>query len=335
MLKSKTTGSARITILDYDEQHFQERKAEVVEEPSPPRDRPTVTWINVDGLQPETVEKIGESFGLHPLVVEAILNRDQRPKLEDFVDYLYIVLKMLSYDDKANEIATEQVSLILGSNYVLSFQEEREGDVFNPIRERIRSEKASRIRKMGVDYLVYSLMDSVVDSYFTILEKVGERIEFLEEELVAKPTPTVLQAIHDLRREMISLRKSVWPLREVISGLERGESKLIGEEAQVYFRNLYDHTIQVIDSVETSRDIISGMLEIYLSSISNKMNEVMKVLTIIATIFMPLTLIAGIYGMNFRYMPELEAPWGYPLAWVAMLIVAGLMLLYFRRKRWI
>lgn len=324
----------RITILDYDEPGFQEKQVTNVEECRIFNEKLTVTWINVDGLQTKTIDEIGECVGLHPLVRENISHRDQRPKIEDFGDYMYMVLKMATYDEKSSEISTEQVSLVLGRNLLISFQEEKEGDVFDPIRERIRT-KAGRIRAMKADYLSYTLVESMVDTYFTILEKIGTRIEFLEEELVAKPTPSTLQTIHQLKTQLIELRRSVWPLREVISYLERGESKLIGQETQVYFRSLYDHTVQVIETLETSRDIISGMLDIYLSSISNRMNEIMKVLTIIATIFMPLTLMAGIYGMNFRYMPELETPWGYPLVLAAMLSVSAIMLLYFKSKRWI
>lgn len=322
------------TILDYDEQHLQEQEIKTVDECLPFKDKPTVTWVNVDGIhQVEVLEKLGDCFGLHPLVVEDILNTDQRPKMEDFGDYIFIVLKMLYYSDKDNEVVTEQISLILGPNFVISFQE-REGDVFNPVRERIRSEKG-RIRKMGADYLAYVLVDSIVDNYFITLEKLGERIEFLEDELVTNPKPETVQTIHDLKREMILLRKSVWPLREVVSGLERGESPLIKEPTRIYLRDIYDHTIQVIDAVETFRDMLSGMLDIYLSSISNRMNEIMKVLTIIATIFIPLTFIAGVYGMNFRYMPELERPWAYPMVWLIMLAIGVLMLIYFRRKRWL
>jgi magnesium transporter len=261
------------------------------------------------------------------------MNTGQRPKMEDFNDYLFIVLKMLSYDEEENETQTEQVSLILSSKFVLSFQES-EGDVFDPVRERIRSDRG-RIRKMGVDYLAYSLIDAIVDNYFMVLEKIGERIEDIEDELVKNPTPEVLHTIHRLKRELIFLRKSVWPLREVISRLERWESPLIDKSIDIYLRDVYDHTIQVIDALETFRDMLSGMLDIYLSSLSNRMNEVMKVLTIIATIFIPLTLISGIYGMNFRYMPELESPWGYPLVYTVMLAVSAVMLIYFRRKKWL
>ena len=331
----KKAEEVKITIIDYDEIHFQEKVIKTIEECIPFKDKPTVTWINVDGIhQVELLEKLGQCYGLHPLTLEDILNTDQRPKIEDFGDYVYIVLKMLYYRDKTDEIVTEQMSLILGSNFVISFQEGIEGDLFDPIRERFRSEKG-RIRKMGADYLAYSLLDSIVDYYFVILEKLGERIEFLEEKLVANPNPETLQIIHNLKREMIFLRKSVWPLREVISGLERGESSLIKESTRIYLRDVYDHTIQVIDTIETFRDMLSGMLDIYLSSVSNRLNAVMKVLTIIATIFMPLTFLAGIYGMNFKFMPELEWRWGYPLIWMIMLGIGVFMLFYFKKKKWL
>jgi len=293
-----------------------------------------VTWINIDGVhQLEIIEKIGELFKIHPLVLEDIVNTGQRPKMEDFVDYIFLTLKMLRYFEGEKETKTEQVSMILGSNFVISFQES-EGDVFDPIRERLRADKG-RIRKMGADYLAYALMDAVVDNYFTILEKLGEGIEDMEEELVVNPTLETLQAIHHLKREMIFPRKSVWPLREVINRLERWESSLIKKSTSIYLRDLYDHTIQVIDSIETFRDVLSGMLDIYLSSVSNRMNEVMKVLTIIATIFIPLTLVAGIYGMNFRFMPELETSVGYPIVLLLMLCIGVLMISYFRKKRWL
>jgi magnesium transporter len=324
----------KITIIDYDEVHFQEREIEKIEECFVFRDRPTITWINVDGLhQVEILETLGECYGLHPLVLEDILNTDQRPKMEDYGDYIYIVLKMLDQNNKSNEIVTEQISLILGPNFVFSFQE-RAGDTFDQIRERIRNSKG-RIRKMGADYLAYTLLDSIVDNYFIILEKLGEKIEFLEEELVTRPIPETLQAIHHLKREMIFLRKAVWPLREVVGSMERGEPPLVKETTRIYLRDVYDHTIQVIDTIETFRDMVSGMLDIYLSSVSNRLNAVMKVLTIIATIFMPLTFIAGIYGMNFKYMPELEWYWGYPAVWLVVVIIGISMLIYFKKKRWL
>jgi len=330
----KKTDKVRITIIDYDEANFEEKEIKTVEECFPFKNKPTVTWINIDGIHDiKIIEKIGKHFDLHPLILEDIVNTGQRPKIEDFGDYIFVVLKMLYYNEKEDEIQAEQVSLILGSNFVISFQE-REGDVFNPIRERIRSGKG-RIRKMGADYLAYALIDTIVDSYFIILEKLGEKIESIEEELVTNPTPETLQAIHHLKREMIFLRKSVWPLREVVNRLERGESTLIHESTGIYLRDVYDHTIQVIDAIETSRDMLSGMLDIYLSSVSNRMNQIMKVLTIIATIFMPLTFIAGIYGMNFEFMPELAWPWGYPLVLLVMVVIGISMLIYFRRKKWL
>ena len=241
---------------------------------------------------------------------------------------------MLYYRERTGQIEVEQISLILGRNFVISFQEGKEGDVFGPTGERIRNDKG-RIRKMGADYLTYALIDAIVDNYFIILEKLGERIEFIEEALVTQPTTETLREIHSLKREMIFLRKAVWPLREVISSLERGESSLIQESTRVYLRDVYDHTIQVIDSIETFRDMVSGMLDIYLSSVSNRLNAVMKVLTIITTLFMPLTFIAGIYGMNFKYMPELEWLWGYPLVLLVMLGIGISMLIYFRKKKWL
>jgi magnesium transporter len=232
-----------------------------------------------------------------------------------------------------NQVMSEQVSIILGSNFVISFQE-RPGDVFDPIRERLRNSKG-RIRKMGSDYLTYSLVDMIVDNYFAILEAFGERIECVEEELIDRPSPETLQVIHAIKRELIFLRKSVWPLRELISGLERTESGLIAETTPIYLRDVYDHTIQVMDTVESYRDMVSGMLDTYLSSISNRMNEVMKVLTIIATIFIPITFVAGIYGMNFENMPELSWPWGYFGALGIMGCIGAAMVVYFRRKGWL
>lgn len=330
----KITEKVKITVIDYDEKNFQEKEIKAIKECLPFKDKPTITWINIDGIhQVDIIEKIGEYFNLHLLVLEDVLNTNQRPKMEDFEDYIFVVLKMLYYDEKDNEVKSEQVSLILGSNFVISFQEQ-EGDVFNYVRERIRSGKG-RIRKMEADYLVYSLLDAIVDNYFVILEKIGEKIEEIEEKLITNPTPQTLQTIHNLKREMISLRRSVWPLRELISGLERTESSLIKKTTNIYLRDVYDHTIQVIDTIESLRDMVSGMLDTYLSSISNRMNEVMKVLTIIATIFIPLTFIAGIYGMNFQYMPELGWRGGYFGVLLVMLIVCVGMGIYFKKKKWI
>jgi magnesium transporter len=280
----------------------------------------------------DILERIGKHFGLHPLILEDILHTDQRPKMEDSENYLFIVTKMLSYDEE-NHLNVQQFSLVLGQNYIITFQE-RVGDVFEPVRERLRKGKG-RIRKMPPDYLAYALIDAVVDHYFIVLERIAERVEEIEEELIRNPTPETLKTIHHLKRELIFLRKSVWPLRELIGALERGESSLVHEKTTIFLRDLYDHTIQVIDTVETLRDMVSGMLDVFLSSVSNRMNEVMKVLTIIATIFIPLTFIAGIYGMNFKFMPELEWHWGYPLVWSIMIVVGVVMLFYFKRRKWL
>jgi len=331
---ARKVQETKITILDYDENQFHEREVKAIEECFIFKDQPTVTWINMDGLhQTEILEKLGECYGLHPLVLEDILNTEQRPKMEDYGDYVYVVVKMLHDKGKKGQVEAEQVSLIVGPNFVFSFQESG-GDVFDPIRERIRSNKG-RLRKMGADYLAYSLLDAIVDYYFVILEKLGERVEFLEEELVTNPKTQTLQEIHHLKSEMIFLRKAVWPLREVIGVLERGESPLIQKATSVYLRDVYDHTIQAIDTVETFRDMVSGMLDIYLSSVSNRLNAVMKVLTIIATVFMPLTFLAGVYGMNFKHMPELEWRWGYPLIWAVMIGIAVVMLIQFKKKKWL
>lgn len=333
----RKTDQVKITVLDYDENNIQEKEIDKVEDCFAYKEKKTITWINVDGLHEiNVIEKIGNCFGLHPLVMEDIVNTGQRPKIEDFDDYLFFVIKMLH--QPKDEIVAEQVSIVIGNNFVLSFQESK-GDVFNPIRERLRNAKG-RIRKRRADYLAYVLIDAVVDNYYTILERFGEIIEGMEEEVVNDPTPRTLQTIHDLKREMIFLRKSVWPLREVINNIQRSESKIIQKTTEIYLRDVYDHTIQVIDTVETYRDMISGMLDVYLSSISNRMNEVMKVLTIFAAIFIPLTFVAGIYGMNFNpstspfNMPELGWYLGYPFALAMMLVVGLTMLVYFRKKNW-
>ncbi len=328
------TEAVKVWTVGYDEQGFREKGPEVFQGCLSFDDPPAVTWIHVDGIHHvETLQAIGECIGLHPLILEDILNTEQRPKADEFDDALYVVLKLIDYDTESDEIVAEQISLILGPHSVVSFQE-KEGPVFDPVRERIRNGKG-RIRKMGADYLAYSLLDIVVDRYFIVLEKVGERIELLEEKLVLDPTPETLHVIHRLKTDMIFLRKSIWPLREVIARLERGEAPLIRESTGIYLRDVYDHTIQVIDTIETFRDMISGMLDIYLSSISNRMNAIMKVLTIIATTFIPLTFIAGVYGMNFKYMPELESRWGYPIVLLVMATIGIFMLVYYSRKKWL
>ncbi len=323
----------RITVLDYNEDDLEERVLATPEEAFGYLDSETVTWINVDGLhQVDVVEKLGTHFGLHPLVLEDVMNTGQRPKMEDYETYAFLVVRMLAYDDARRALEDEQVSLVLGRNFVLSFQE-RVGDIFDPVRERLRAGKG-RLRKAGADYLAYALLDALVDHYFVLLERFGERLEEVEEELIEDPTTSTLHAIHELKREMIFLRRSIWPLREVINRLQRGESELVREGTLVYLRDVYDHTIQVIDTVESQRDMVAGMLDTYLSSVSNRMNEVMKVLTIIATIFIPLGFVAGLYGMNFTNMPELGFAYGYFIAVGVMAATGVAMALYFRRKGW-
>jgi len=330
----KQVEKTRITVLDYDERTFQEKEVAAVEECFEFKETSTVTWINVEGLHDVgVIEKLGNRFGLHPLIQEDILNTAERPKMEDYEDHIFLLLKVFVSGNKNHEEKIQQVSLVLGSNFVISFQEKETG-VFDPVRDRIRKDKG-RLRKLGPDYLAYSLIDSIVDGYFGFLEELSEEIEFLEDELVTDPKREILQKIHSLKREMIYIRKSVWPLREVVNGLERLETPLIKETTDVFLRDVYDHTIQIIDSVETLRDVLSGMLETYLSSVSNRMNEVMKVLTIIATIFIPLTFIAGVYGMNFKFMPELEWRGGYFVIVGIMVAVAVAMIIYFHKKKWL
>jgi magnesium transporter len=333
------TEQVKITIIDYDNDMFEVHEVETVEECLPYKDKPGMTWINVEGIHDiSIVEKLGACFGLHPLIVEDIVNTGQRPKVDISDDYIFIVMKVITWDQTDKVIQVEQVSLVLGRNFVITFQEQ-DGDIFNAVINRIKSNKG-RIRRLGADYLVYSLMDGIVDNYFKVLENIGEDIEDMEEELVDNPTPETVHKIHFIKREMIFLRKSVWPLREIVSSLEREETPLIQETTIIYLKDIYDHTIQVIDIIETYGDIISGMLDVYLSSISNRMNAVMKVLTIIATIFIPLTFIAGIYGMNFNTekspfnMPELNWYYGYPFVLGLMAAIGFIMLILFKRKKW-
>ncbi|AKB61915.1 magnesium/cobalt transporter CorA [Methanosarcina mazei] len=319
----------------YNSEKLIEKELQTVDECQELKGQPGMNlWINVDGLdQIGIIEKLGGYFGVHPLTLEDVLNTGQRPKMEDYDSYIYAVLKMMLLDEEREEILIDQVSIIFGTNYILSFQE-REGDAFNPIRDRLKN-PASRLRKNGVDLLAYSLIDAVVDNYFLILEHFGEEIEDLEEQLIVDPMPETLKAIQKYKRDMITLRRSVWPLRELINSLQRTESQLIKESTQIYLRDVYDHTIQVIDSIEAFRDILSSMVDVYLSSLSHRMNDIMKVLTIIATIFIPLTFIAGVYGMNFEYMPELKWRWGYPAVMFAMTILGISMFLYFKKRRWV
>jgi magnesium transporter len=327
----------RVTVLDYGPDRLEETTITRAEQLFPYRDSSTVTWINVEGLHDVALlEAIGKHFGFHPLALEDVVNCGQRPKIEDYGKYHFLIMKSLLY--REGNLDTEQISFFLGNNYVITFQEVP-GDSFEVVRERIRRGKG-QIRRMGPDYLAYALIDALVDEFFPVLERYGEQIEALEAAMLEKPSPETIQEIHRVKRELLLLRRAAWPERDVISAMQREESDVLHAETQVFLRDCYDHTIQVIDMIETYRELASGMLDVYLSSVSNRMNEVMKVLTIISTIFIPLNFIAGIYGMNFHTdaspmnMPELDWYWGYPYALALMAAVAALLVFYFRKKRW-
>jgi len=330
----KREAGVTVTRFEYDEADLSRDTLGVPEEAASSLASAKTSWINVDGVhEVEQIQGIGAGFGLHPLVIEDIVHTGQRPKVEDYESQLFVVLRMLRWSEQTEQIDDEQVSLVLGPSWVLSFQE-REGDVFDPVRERLVSNRG-RIRRYGSDYLAYALIDAVVDHYFSILETLGDRIESLGEEMTENPKREDLQAIRHLKRELLFMRKSVWPLREVLGSIQRDESELIQESTRLYFRDVYDHTIQIIDTVETFRDMVSGLMDLYLSSISNRMNEVMKVLTIIATIFIPLSFVAGLYGMNFAFMPELQWRFGYFAILGVMFTIGVGMLFYFRRRKWL
>lgn len=323
----------RLFMVRYNESFLQEKEDISIQEMAVPG-KEEVGWIHLAGVHDSQVmAAFGEAFGLHPLTLEDIMHTNQRPKAEEMGNYLFFVLRQLDFDEESGELSSEQVAVVLGENYVLSFEEDI-SPAFNPVRKRLRREKG-RLRQSGADYLAYALIDAAVDHYFLALEKLGEKIEALEEELISNPQRETLHEIHRLKNATLLLRRSVWPLREAISWLSRSGSSLIKESTQVFLRDVYDHTIQVIDTIETFRDMLSGMLDTYLSSLSNRMNEIMKLLTIIATVFIPLTFIAGIYGMNFDFMPELKWRWGYFACLGVMAGCALWMIFYFRRKRWL
>jgi len=324
----------RIRFLDYDEESLNERTIESIEPILPLRVSPTVSWINIDGLHDlELVEWIGKNFKVHPLILEDIVAAGQRAKLDEYDDQIFVVLAMLSWDEEHRSVVNEQVSFLLASNWIFSFQE-RYGDVFEPVRERIRK-LGTRLRRGGPDYLLYALIDAVVDQYFDILEKLGDQVEALDELVMEDPTPHTLKKIHDLKQEALLVRKAVWPLRETLSSMIRTDNPLIPESTNVFLRDVHDHAVQVIDTVETIRDLASGLTDLYMSSVGNRQNEIMKVLTIMASIFIPLTFMAGIYGMNFEWMPELGIRAAYPTLLASMAVVAGFMLLWFHRKGWL
>ncbi len=328
------TGPVQFSVIDYTTDHLDETVPSDVEEVLPFRDSPTTTWINVSGVHDETViQAIGDHFGIHPLIQEDIVNTGQRPKLETYPDHVYVVLKMLYHDDEEDHLRAEQVSFVLGGSYLISFQEDP-GDVFDPVRKRLR-EARGRIRARGTDYLTYALLDVIVDHYFVILEELGSRTEEIEEEVLEEPQSETQERINDLRQDLVFMRRMTWPVRELLSQLERLDSPLWSEETRPFVRDTYDHAVQVLDLVESLRDVVGGLTDLYMTSLSNRMNEIMKVLTIIGTIFIPLTFVAGVYGMNFEYMPELTVWYSYPVVMAVMAGIAGALLIYFRRKEWI
>lgn len=329
----------KIQVLNYQAEQLTETAYDRIEDTLFFKEVDPVTWINITGIHDiKTIEKIGEQFGVHPLALEDIVNTGLRPKFEETDEYIFISLKML-YLNSHNKIKSEQVSILFGQSFVITFQEV-EQDVFEPVRNRIRK-TVPRSRFLQPDYLAYTLIDAIVDHYFVILESLGSVIEEVELDLMDNPTADKLEVIHELKRELILFRKPVWPLRELVGAYERSDSKLRSELTQPYIRDLYEHVIQVIDTIETYREMVSGLLDIYLSSVSNRMNEVMKVLTIIATIFIPLGFLAGVYGMNFDTsispfnLPELGMKFGYIFFWLAVLVIGGGLAIFFKRKKWL
>lgn len=319
---------------DYDSEQYSVHDLSSISDSQPFLDSPSKTWISVKGLHDvEALKNIWSYFDLHPLVQEDILNTGQRPKVETYTNNVYMVLRMFNYTGGSDELNVEQVSIVLGKNYILSFQE-TDYSVFEPVIERIRK-GAPRLRNEGPDYSAYALIDTIVDHYFSVLDKIGEEIEELEDRILEDHDSTIPHQIHATRRKLIFFRKSALPLREALNTILRDDISFISEENKVFYRDVYDHLIQIIDGIENYRDMVLGLLDMYMSHVSNKMNEVMKVLTIIATIFIPLTFIAGIYGMNFQYMPELQYRWAYPSVWAVMILVTFGMIIYFRKKKWL
>lgn len=328
------TEPVRITVTDYDETHLHEKEVQTIEACLPFKDTVTVTWIHIEGVHDtQIVEEIGEHFGVNSLVLEDLMSPTHLPKIEVYEDYVFIILKHLDSDTASLKVSREQIGLIIGENFVISLQE-NSGSLFAPVRNRLKNFNG-RLRKMRSDYLAYALIDVIVDNYFIVLEHLSDQIESVEEEAITNPTSEVLAKINDLRREFLLLRRPILPLRDVLSDVLDEEIPLFTQETSLYFRDVYDHLIQVIHTLETLRSAASDLFDTYTSAVSHRMNEVMKVLTIVATFFIPLTFIAGIYGMNFKSMPELEAEWGYPIVLLVMTGVGIAMFLYFKFRKWL
>jgi magnesium transporter len=328
------TSRPEITLIEYDAAEILEQRFGSIAESRQYQPTKATLWLNVYGLhEPEVMAEIGRRFDLHPLVLEDILNTDQRPKVDDYGDYLFIVAHFFACDADTIHVSSDQVSIVIGRNFVLTFQERPTGS-FDPIRERLRADKGT-IRKLGADYLAYSLLDAIVDRYFVVLDQLAERSEQLEDEVLERPKPNILPAIHQVKRETLTLRRAVWPLREVLNTLQRGDTRFFTRDTLLYLRDVYDHTVHIIESLEAIRDLIIGMLDLYLSSVSNRLNLEVRVLTVITTLFMPATLISGVFGMNFHRMPWLEAPNGFLYSLALMAAVALIMVAIFWRRRWL
>ncbi|MDB9425390.1 MAG: magnesium/cobalt transporter CorA [Microcystis aeruginosa L211-07] len=325
---------SRIILIDYDEDNAI-RKVDITPNACAPYiGTNTVSWMDIQGLGSETVLKqVGEIFNLHPLLLEDVVNVPQRPKLEDYNNQLLVISQMVRLKEDESGFDTEQVSFVLGKRYLLSFQEEELQDCFEIVRDRIRTSQG-RVRKSGADYLTYLLLDTIIDGYFPVVEHYEDRIEALEDMIISNPDRDTMQEIYDVRRELLALRRLIWPMRNVLHLLMRDHHGIVSDEVQIYFRDSYDHVIQILEIIEAYRELAASLMDVYMSTMGNKLNEIMKFLTVISTIFIPLTFIVGVYGMNFENMPELKGEWSYFLVWLVMLAVAGGLIFYFWRKGW-
>ena len=330
----KESAEIKVEVIDYNKVNYERFIFDNVEATFKFQNEENITWINVDGLSNTAeIEKLGKYYKLHPLIIEDIVNTNQRPKIDEYQDYLFIVAKML-YHKENGILEHEHISIVIGKDYVLTFQE-ADGDVFDAVRERLTNDKG-RLRNSGPDYLVFAILDAIIDNYFVVIEEISDKIETLEEQLfTAQPNDDITFEIQELKRTVLRIRRAVFPLREVIGRLEKIDSTLIQEKTLNYIRDLYDHIIQVSENIEIYREMTWGLMDMYMTTISNKMNEVMKVLTIMASIFIPLTFMAGIYGMNFEYMPELQWKYSYFVLWGLMILVFLGMIIYFKRKKWL
>ena len=325
--------SPLIRVISYDQDYFKEKIITDISNLGESIQPDKVNWIDVNGTQDlDLIKKLGEIFSIHPLIIEDIHSTNQRLKIDSFQEYLFIVLKAITHN-KDEVLELKQVSFILGRNYIITFQEIN-SNLFEPIFDRIKSKKG-RIRKFSTDHLLYTLLDIIVDNYFSIIEDLGEEINSTQELLEHNLTNEILHEIYDYRKKILDVRKAIWPLREVINQLYKTDTNLVSDSTGIYFRDVYDHVFHIIETIESYREMVSGMIELFMTSVSNKMNEVMKILTIISTIFIPLTFIAGIYGMNFQYMPELAWKYGYLIIICVMIVITMGMILFFRRKKWI